>query len=94
MIAPTEFEQPVAEEQSPTLWGLTPEQLHARYWKSRGIQIVSNGSPGLEINRRAEIYLLVSQSHLVIMQMQRAIELLSWLNPDRRGPCGRTLPAV
>jgi lipopolysaccharide/colanic/teichoic acid biosynthesis glycosyltransferase len=82
MIAPTEFEQPVAEEQSPTLWGLTPEQLHARYWKSRGIQIVSNGSPGLEINRRAEIYLLVSQSHLVIMQMQRAIELLSWLNPD------------
>lgn len=65
-----------------TLWGLTPEQLHARYWKSRGIQVIPSGSPGIEIDRRAELYLLVSRRHLVIMELRKAIELLCWLNPD------------
>ncbi|MFG0313392.1 MAG: hypothetical protein ACF8LL_04300, partial [Phycisphaerales bacterium] len=65
-----------------TLWGLTPAQLHARYWKSRGIQIVPVGSPGIEIDKRAELYLLVSRDHLVIMQLQQALDLMCWLNPD------------
>lgn len=65
-----------------TLWGLTPGQLHARYWKSRGIQIVPVGSPGIEIDKRAELYLLVSRDHLVIMQLQKALDLMCWLNPD------------
>ncbi len=83
MIAPQVPEQPTSISQpGHTLWGLTPEQLHARFWKSRGIQVVPSGSPGLEINKRAELYLLVSRSHMVIMELHTAVELLSWLNPD------------
>ncbi len=81
MIATSE--QPTHTEGQPhTLWGLTPAQLHDRYWKSRGIQIVPVGSPGIEIDKRAELYLLVSQDHLVIMQLQKALDLMCWLNPD------------
>lgn len=70
------------DEQMHTLWGLTPAQLHARFWKSRGIQIVPNGSPGITIDRHAELYLLVSRSHLVIMPLHEQLELMCWLNPE------------
>lgn len=84
MIAQNEEVQAQHEQQHQvhTLWGLTPEQLHARFWKSRGIQVVPNGSPGLEINKRAELFLLVSQSHMVIMELRQSLELMCWLNPD------------
>jgi lipopolysaccharide/colanic/teichoic acid biosynthesis glycosyltransferase len=65
-----------------TLWGLTPSQLHARFWKSRGIQVVPNGSPGITIDKHAELYLLVSQAHLVIMPLPKLLDLMCWLNPD------------
>lgn len=85
MIAPPqgtggEAGAPAAE--SHTLWGLTPAQLHGRYWKSRGIQIVPVGSPGIEIDKHAELYLLVSRDHLVLMELHKALELMCWLNPD------------
>lgn len=70
------------DEQTHTLWGLTPVQLHGRFWKSRGIQVVPNGSPGITIDKHAELYLLVSRSHLVIMPLQRLLDLMCWLNPD------------
>lgn len=83
MIAPQSVEAQLSESQEVhTLWGLTPEQLHARFWKSRGVQVVPNGSPGLEINKRAELYLLVSRSHMVIMDMRKSLELMCWLNPE------------
>lgn len=82
MIAQSSVEIESEPTEIHTLWGLTPDQLHARFWKSRGIQVVTSGSPGLEIDKRAELYLLVSQSHLVIMHLQRALELMCWLNPD------------
>jgi len=65
-----------------TIWGLTPEQIHARYWKSRGIQVVPTGSPGIQIDPHAELYLLVDQAHLVIMPLAELIEIMSWMNPD------------
>ncbi len=70
------------EERTHTLWGLTPVQLHARFWKSRGIQVVPNGSPGITIDKHAELYLMVSRSHLVIMPLSRLLELMCWLNPE------------
>ncbi|MAO19919.1 MAG: hypothetical protein CMJ35_13880 [Phycisphaerae bacterium] len=84
MIAPPIPEQIPETENDPvhTIWGLTPEQLHGRFWKSRGIQVVPSGSPGLEIDKHAELYLLVSRSHLVIMQLQESLDLMCWLNPD------------
>ena len=65
-----------------TLWGLTPAQLHARFWKSRGIQVVPCGSPDIEIDKRAELYLMTSREHLVIMPLPKVLELMCWLNPD------------
>lgn len=82
MIAPSVMQPPQDAPEIHTLWGLTPEQLHARFWKSRGIQVVPNGSPGLEIDKRAELYLMVSRDHLVIMQLEKPLELMCWLNPD------------
>jgi lipopolysaccharide/colanic/teichoic acid biosynthesis glycosyltransferase len=70
------------EETTHTLWGLTPVQLHARFWKSRGIQVIPNGSPGITIDKNAELYLLVNRSHLVIMPLPKLLELMCWLNPD------------
>lgn len=82
MIASTDIDQSPDAQELHTIWGLTPEQLHARFWKSRGIQVIPSGSPGLEIDRRAELYLLVSRSHLVIMPLTDPLELMCWLNPD------------
>jgi lipopolysaccharide/colanic/teichoic acid biosynthesis glycosyltransferase len=65
-----------------TLWGLTPEQLHARFWKSRGIQVVPSGSPGITIDMGAELYLLVSHAQLVVMPLPKLLEIMCWLNPD------------
>ena len=65
-----------------TLWGLTPEQLHARFWKSRGVQVIPNQTPELEVDRNAELYLLVDSAHMVIMKIQPLLEVLYWLRPD------------
>lgn len=71
-----------ANESTPTLWGLTPAQLHARYWKSRGIQVVGTRSPGITIDKQAELYLLVNHANLVIMPLPKLLELMCWMNPD------------
>ena len=65
----------------PTLWGLTPAQLHARYWAAHGVQVVQPGS-GMEISPSAEMYMLTEPSRLVIMPLRRSLELLCWLKPD------------
>jgi len=70
------------DESTHTIWGLTPDQLHARYWKSRGIQVVPNGSPGITIDKHAELYLMVSRVHLVLMPLPKLLDLMCWLNPE------------
>ncbi len=70
------------DESVHTLWGLTPVQLHDRFWKSRGIQVVPNGSPGITIDKNAELYLLVDRSNLVVMPLPKVLDLMCWLNPD------------
>ncbi len=69
------------ERNTPTVWGLTPAQLHARYWAAHGVQVVPVGSEA-EINPHAELYLLTERSRLVIMPLRRSLEMLCWLKPD------------
>jgi lipopolysaccharide/colanic/teichoic acid biosynthesis glycosyltransferase len=66
---------------TPTLWGYTPAQLHARYWAAHGVQVVPVGS-GVDINSHAELYLLVERWRLVIMPLRRTLDTLCWLKPD------------
>lgn len=66
---------------SPTLWGLTPTQLHARYWASHGVQVVTPEF-GSEVNSAAELYLLTEQDRMVILPLRRTLDLMCWLKPD------------
>lgn len=65
----------------PTLWGLTPAQLHARFWAARGVQVVAAGSQA-EIRHQAELYLLTEPERYVIMPLRRSLDLICWLKPD------------
>jgi len=69
------------EHSVPTMWGLTPTQLHARFWAARGVQVVAAGSQS-EIRLQAELYLLTEPQRFVIMPLRRSLELLCWLKPD------------
>jgi lipopolysaccharide/colanic/teichoic acid biosynthesis glycosyltransferase len=71
----------VPAETVPTIWGLGPMELHDRYWASRGVQIVRAGHP-VRIDRKAELFLLMDQDHLVLFDLQNWIELLDWTKPD------------
>lgn len=66
---------------TPTLWGLTPGQLHARFWAARGVQVVPVGSY-VEVRPQAELYLLTDADRFVIMPIRRVLDLLCWLKPD------------
>ncbi|HEV8607763.1 MAG TPA: sugar transferase [Tepidisphaeraceae bacterium] len=65
----------------PTVWGLTPTQLHDRYWAARGIQVVRQGEPS-EIVNDAELFLLTDPRTLTIFKLARVVEMLSWIKPD------------
>lgn len=66
---------------TPTVWGLTPSQLHGRYWAAHGVQVVPVGS-GVDINPHAELYLLMERARFVIMPLRRSLDLLCWLKSD------------
>src|SRR5205814_4169324 len=65
----------------PTVWGLTPTQLHDRYWAARGIQVVRQGEPS-EIVSDAELFLLTDPRTLTIFKLARVVETLSWIKPE------------
>jgi len=64
----------------PTLWGLTPMQLHEYFWASRGVQVVRRGSRE-EILPNAEQYLLLDPDGLALFRLRGMIDLLSWVQP-------------
>ncbi len=70
-----------SHEALPTIWGLDPVHLHARFWASRGVQIVRVGEPS-EIVDHAEIYLLTDSDTLVQFNLAPAVDRLSWLDID------------
>ncbi|MFA9478192.1 sugar transferase [Phycisphaerales bacterium AB-hyl4] len=65
----------------PTVWGLTPTELHDRFWAARGVQVVRVGEPS-EIVEDAELFLLMAPRLLANFALGPLVEELSWLKPD------------
>lgn len=65
----------------PTLWGLTPVQLHDRFWAARGVEVVRQGQRS-EIVEGAELFMLTDPRTLVIFRLRYLVGQLSWLLPD------------
>ena len=66
---------------APTLWGLTPTELHDRFWAARGVQVVRLGEAS-EIVEDAELFLLIAPRLLTMFRVRPLIDLLSWIKPD------------
>lgn len=80
MISPATLSQTLAAAR-PTVWGLSPTQLHDRYWAARGVQVVRLGEPS-EIVKDAELFLLTEARTLTIFKLSRVVDILRWLKPD------------
>jgi lipopolysaccharide/colanic/teichoic acid biosynthesis glycosyltransferase len=76
MISPAAATRP-----HPTLWGLTPTQLHDRFWAARGVQVVRQGEPS-DIVAHAELFLLTEPRTLALFKLTLPVEYLSWIKPD------------
>jgi lipopolysaccharide/colanic/teichoic acid biosynthesis glycosyltransferase len=74
-------EQAIRIEGVPTIWGLTPAQLHDRFWASRGVQVVRQGENS-EIVSGAELFLLTPPRALVTFKLGLLVEKLAWDEPD------------
>src|SRR5215813_3294389 len=70
-----------ATQQLPTVWGLDPFDIHARFWASYGVQIVRPGEPSLLV-AHAELFMLVDPRTLVVFRLAPILDTLSWLRPD------------
>jgi lipopolysaccharide/colanic/teichoic acid biosynthesis glycosyltransferase len=68
------------EQDSPTLWGLSPIQLYDRFWSSRGVCIVRPGGDS-ELPEDAEIFMLSDASTLVVFRLRNLLERLYWVGP-------------
>lgn len=77
----TSTERTTEELDHPTVWGLTPTELHDRFWAARGVQIVRPGEES-EIVEGAELYLLLAPRLLANYRLRAAVTQLSWLKPD------------
>lgn len=62
----------------PTVWGLDAAQLHARFWASRGVQVVHPGEP-TELVPHAELYLLIDARTLVLLRLAPILHRLVWV---------------
>lgn len=63
------------------MWGLTPLELHDRFWAARGIQVVRQGEPSL-IVKHAELFLLTDPQTMTIFKIAHLVEQLSWMKPE------------
>src|SRR3954469_5652495 len=81
VVAPARTAGSSTEEQQPSVWGLTPTQLHDRFWAARGVQVVRQGEPS-EIVDGAELFLLTDPRSLAIFKLGRLVEKLFWDQPD------------
>lgn len=70
----------ISAAQTRTIWGLTPAQLHARFWASRGVQIVPAGEP-TPLVRQAELFLLTDPRALAIFRVAGLLDTMDWLDP-------------
>lgn len=66
---------------SPTIWGLSPTELHDRFWAARGVQVVRPGEES-EIVEDAELFLLMAPRLITVFRLRLLVDQLSWLKPD------------
>jgi len=80
--APDRFRRlgPAKIETPRTLWGLRLHELHDRFWAARGVQVIRQGEV-TPLDERAELYLLIEPTTLVIFKLRPVVERLSWLKP-------------
>jgi len=64
-----------------TIWGLSPAQVHDRFWASRGVQVVRQGEPSA-IVEGAELFLLLDARSLAIFSLARLLDVLCWTKPE------------
>ncbi len=64
----------------PTIWGLSPEQLHERFWAARGVQVIRVGER-TPLVADAELFLLTDAHLHTIFRLARPIETLTWSKP-------------
>src|SRR2546423_12017973 len=75
-LAPTK-----SPSKPPTIWGLTPMELHDRFWAARGVQVVRQGEPS-EIVEGAELFLLTGPRALAVFKLGKLVEKMFWDQPD------------
>ncbi len=64
-----------------TLCGLSPIELHDRFWAAHGVQVVRAGTHGSIVDL-AELFLLVEPDVLVLFNPARALDTLTWNSLD------------
>jgi len=70
-----------ATQQLPTVWGLDPFDIHARFWASYGVQIVRPGEPS-QLVPHAELFMLIDPRMLAVFRLASILDTISWLRPD------------
>jgi len=64
-----------------TVWGLDALELHARFWASRGVQVVRPGEPS-PLVRDAELYLLLDRDSLACFPIRHIAQQIAWTDAD------------
>lgn len=73
--------KPTRRNGFPTVWGLTPVELHDRFWAARGVQVVRQGDTSKSVSG-AELFLLTDPHCLTIFRLGQIIDTLNWLKPE------------
>ena len=63
--------------QSPTIWGLSPRQLHESFWAARGVQTIARGEAA-QLQRAADLYLLIEPDQLTLFDLATISDRLTW----------------
>lgn len=64
-----------------TVWGLDAVELHARFWASRGVQVVRRGEPSPLVHH-AELYLLLDRDTLSCFPIREIAQQIAWIDAD------------
>ena len=65
----------------PTIAGLTPYDLHVRFWAARGIQVVTPGDDD-DVSPAAKYYLLADGRWLMLFDLREVVDVLTWVRPS------------
>jgi len=71
----------VSRRARPTIWGLSPTDVHDRFWATRGVQVVRHGE-SYAIVKGAELFLLTDSDSLFLFALRPLVDLLSWVKPE------------